>query len=305
MDIHPHPIPSNPITSLTAGHVLDEAGADSVYVETSADGSRQRQLNPVKGCERFLGRPRFRLRWTHPRPCLDEICLLELPVGEDYRTLCKFPLDVDFRAIFPPVIAEYTSSKDPLDIDPIELQRWVVTNGPVLVHKLGSTTGLTHGKLVRIEEDFNWYNQPLASALSASSSISASSALSSSTSSAPSASFSPTSSASSVSSTSDFSFPGERDETRAFILHVEWLSPDLPFALPGDSGSLIFTIVNGKTVPLGIHIGSDGTLSLSYSLWSWALEVSIALDFSILFCESIGCLANAVCRDFVIDQQVH
>ena len=109
--------------AVTAGHVLDEAGADSVYVETSADGSSQRQLNPVKGCERFLGRPRFRLRWTHPRPCLDEICLLELPVGEDYRTLCKFPLDVDFRAIFPPVIAEYTSSKDPLDIDPIELQR--------------------------------------------------------------------------------------------------------------------------------------------------------------------------------------
>lgn len=40
---------------------------------------------------------------------------------------------------------------------------------------------------------------------------------------------------------------------------VRWIGEDFPFAGPGDSGSLVFAIESGITIPLGIHVGSPAS----------------------------------------------
>ncbi|KAL1969220.1 hypothetical protein VTN77DRAFT_474 [Rasamsonia byssochlamydoides] len=49
-----------------------------------------RRLRTADGCERTLGRPRFRQRWPSPRQCLDEICLIEADDLERSEIKCRF-----------------------------------------------------------------------------------------------------------------------------------------------------------------------------------------------------------------------
>jgi hypothetical protein len=50
-------------------------------------------------------------------------------------------------------------------------------------------------------------------------------------------------------------------------------SPNEPFATGGDSGSLVWAKDGEVIVPLGIHCGSEGTISYSLSLWSFCKEI--------------------------------
>ncbi|KNG81215.1 hypothetical protein ANOM_010331 [Aspergillus nomiae NRRL 13137] len=88
-----------------------------------------------------------------------------------------------------------------------------------------------------------------------------------------------------------YSTQAVRDDTQAFKLKIEWLSPDEPFAQDGDSGSLVYARHHGKTVPLGIHYGSDEGLRVSYSylLWSWCEEIDNKLDLRLTFCSPGRC----------------
>ncbi|PKX96116.1 uncharacterized protein P174DRAFT_440707 [Aspergillus novofumigatus IBT 16806] len=43
---------------------------------------------------------------------------------------------------------------------------------------------------------------------------------------------------------------------------VKWIG--LPFSAPGDSGSLVFTMVDGIMAPLGIHVGAPENTNSSY-----------------------------------------
>lgn len=88
----------------------------------------------------------------------------------------------------------------------------------------------------------------------------------------------------------------EQDETIAIYLVVEWLSPERPLAISGDSGSLVFALSDNIMIPLGIHIKSSGNKILilnlrilkefmlqnnfkkvCYSLFSWSSEIASAL----------------------------
>jgi len=46
----------------------------------------------------------------------------------------------------------------------------------------------------------------------------------------------------------------DEDEDDEWLGLVKWA--DIPFSAPGDSGSLVFALESGVTVPLGIHVGS-------------------------------------------------
>lgn len=67
------------------------------------------------------------------------------------------------------------------------------------------------------------------------------------------------------------------DDTEVYLLRVKWLSPDQPFAEDGDSGSLVYAKANGHIIPLGIHGGSKGDVSIAFLLHSWWLEFEISL----------------------------
>jgi hypothetical protein len=47
----------------------------------------------------------------------------------------------------------------------------------------------------------------------------------------------------------------DRDE---WVGIVKWA--DVPFSAPGDSGSLVFAIEEGVTIPLGIHVGAPTSI---------------------------------------------
>jgi hypothetical protein len=74
-----------------------------------------------------------------------------------------------------------------------------------------------------------------------------------------------------------------------YRLLVKWSSPDEPFVAGGDSGSLVYAKDEEVIVPLGIHIGSNGTISHSLFLWSICEEISASLDADLFFCDPDVC----------------
>ena len=64
---------------------------------------------------------------------------------------------------------------------------------------------------------------------------------------------------------------------------VEWCAGQA-FSAPGDSGALVYTIKQGETVPLGIHLGVSGELSgasIFLCLDSFTIEGKLQeLDFA-------------------------
>lgn len=204
----------------------------------------------VAKCKRTYGRPAFRHQWPLPRPALDEICLLEVPPPSDRISVSCVIKDLDYTKISfiypmsPDTENDPDSAWRPKLGDAETLQNWLTANGPIRVYKIGATTGETAEMLVRIEEDLKEKEQlPISTLNNPSSPYSTS--YSSSSSSAP-----------------------DQDDTPVFILHVRGLSPEQPFAEPGDSGSLVFAKVEEHILPLGIHAGSRGIRSKAYMLHS-------------------------------------
>jgi hypothetical protein len=75
-----------------------------------------------------------------------------------------------------------------------------------------------------------------------------------------------------------------------YELKIMLKSPNEPFATGGDSGSLVWAKDGEEViVPLGIHIGSEGTISYSLSLWSFCEEISTSLDADLFFCDLNDC----------------
>ena len=50
----------------------------------------------------------------------------------------------------------------------------------------------------------------------------------------------------------------DEDEDEEWMGLVKWA--DIPFSAPGDSGSLVFALESGVTVPLGIHVGAPDSI---------------------------------------------
>jgi len=67
----------------------------------------------------------------------------------------------------------------------------------------------------------------------------------------------------------------------------------MPFAEPGDPGSLVFARVGDHVVLLGIHAGSGGDVSQPYMLHSWWEEMDNVMDADFYFCNPLQCLSSA------------
>ena len=85
------------------------------------------------------------------------------------------------------------------------------------------------------------------------------------------------------------------DDLSVFRLKIKWVSPGDPFAVSGDSGSLIWAKDRATIIPLGLHCGSKGITSYSLSLQSICQDVSNLLDADLFFCIPDECGSNAVC----------
>lgn len=77
-------------------------------------------------------------------------------------------------------------------------------------------------------------------------------------------------------------------------LNIEWNSPETPFALDGDSGSLVWARDGETIIQLGVHIGSEDTTSFSLSLWSFCQEISDSFDADLFLCSSDVCGKGSV-----------
>ncbi|KUL89295.1 hypothetical protein ZTR_03791 [Talaromyces verruculosus] len=79
------------------------------------------------------------------------------------------------------------------------------------------------------------------------------------------------------------------DETPEYFLIIKWESDEEPFAVGGDSGSLVYAKHDGKVVPLGIHRGSIEYHSHACSVWSWCREIYQSLNAELVFCMQPDC----------------
>ena len=82
---------------ITVGHVVGDFGR-SVRMRPLG-GNGQLMLSTLPGCERYLGKPGFRAKWRLPRPCLDEICLLDIPTCPSTVNLKCVRPNLDCRQI--------------------------------------------------------------------------------------------------------------------------------------------------------------------------------------------------------------
>ena len=100
------------------------------------------------------------------------------------------------------------------------------------MHKLGASTDLTTGYLVRTQKEVErWPYEKMSSESSSSDDES-------------------------DSDESDNESDGDLDEEECCI--VQW--GETPFSAPGDSGSLVFEMESGLIVPLGIHVGAPESI---------------------------------------------
>lgn len=81
-------------------------------------------------------------------------------------------------------------------------------------------------------------------------------------------------------------------------LKIHWKAPDKPFAISGDSGSLVFARDGDVIVPLGLHCGTEDTVSYSLSLQSLCQTISDLLDADLVFCAPDECGLDAVVPPF-------
>lgn len=84
------------------------------------------------------------------------------------------------------------------------------------------------------------------------------------------------------------------DSLYVFILKVKWRSLGEPFAVAGDSGSLVWAKDGETIIPLGMHYGSEEMTSYSLSLQSFCQNISDLLDADLFFCVPDECGSDAV-----------
>lgn len=85
-------------------------------------------------------------------------------------------------------------------------------------------------------------------------------------------------------------------ETIGWCLAVDWVSPASPFALSGDSGSLVWAQDGTTMIPLGLHCGSQETTSFALSLWSIFEETTFSLEADLVFCVAEECGKERICN---------
>jgi hypothetical protein len=67
---------------------------------------------------------------------------------------------------------------------------------------------------------------------------------------------------------------------------IAWIDGNSPFAEGGDSGSLVYMPSGPDIVPIGIHKGSEGSISYCLLLNRVVGTIAEVLDCDLLFCTS-------------------
>jgi hypothetical protein len=220
--------------ALTAGHII-AGGQDVLYIRNRKDNSLV-QLKVAPKSRRFNGRPLGR---QGEDPSFHDECAYLIVDSNDiqYFDHCIPNLDVHYFSTRNLSLSQI--------LDPVSIRRAghfrTLAYGPgLVVYKNGGTTGLTLGHLVQVMESSpqGWYELPGAE--------------------------DDTREWWEVSNEDDDEDDDEgeseneddEDEDEEWLGLVKWA--DIPFSAPGDSGSLVFALESGVTVPLGIHVGSPG-----------------------------------------------
>ena len=67
---------------------------------------------------------------------------------------------------------------------------------------------------------------------------------------------------------------------------IAWIDERSPFAEDGDSGSLVYIPSGPHMIPIGIHKGSEGSISYCLLLDRVVGTIAEVLDCDLLFCKS-------------------
>lgn len=136
--------------ALTVGHVLDPVDAAGV---TLFSGESSHQVQPIEGHERFLGKPKFRVRFPGARKELDEICFLNVDSVGPIECL-SLP-NVNCNVWYP--VPEYYTEADRVYLpalleDPSPIIDCINDLLPLSVLEYGASSGLTKGSVVHVEK---------------------------------------------------------------------------------------------------------------------------------------------------------
>jgi hypothetical protein len=251
---------------VTVGHVIDTNDEGVCIIGMTPDLTRLVELQPIDECKREWdddfareGRRKPRFRKTRPfNPCLDEICLLSMDgLPEDHPFHSQFfEVTVHCNSFYtiPPelrsTIPDYMITRSPRLADNVShLIKSLRNIMPIAVYKHGVGTGVTAGVMFATR---------------------------------------PYSRCNRNASTIDNDDDGQgllskQDDLQCIV--IKWLSANEPFADEGDSGSLVFAMLEEQVVPVGIHFGSDRARyeSYAYLLWYWCAELENSLDGELLF----------------------
>jgi hypothetical protein len=213
--------------ALTAGHVIPD-GDDALFVRNRKNNSFIR-LQVARSSQRIGGRPVSRQD-------------MDPAFQDDVGLLIVSADDIEhFHHCMPNLNAHYLSNLTLTTdthvlssmLDPVghrryeNIRRTINRTGCVVVYKKGGETELTMGRLISVSPSppKGWYELEATEA-------------------------------GRLDWGNESSESGEDEEegTDEWIGVVQWT--DIPFSAPGDSGSLVFAMEDGITIPLGIHVGA-------------------------------------------------
>lgn len=241
----------------TVGHLIGDHGTQLRLEQGTSEN--EVLLTTINGCRRFLGRPTFRQKWIQPRPMIDEICLLDIPATNSIILQCIIE-KLDFRKISS-ISSTLESELDHPGVPrlrDVELLVEFLRHESINVFRMGDESQEVKGKLIRLKEVLKYCGQLPRSLLRG-----------------------PSSSTSTSSSSSE---EIEQDDTRVYLLIIKWISPEIPFAGPGDSGSLVYAKVDEHVIPLGLHVvGSKDDVSRAVLLHTWWTEFEAAFHADVFF----------------------
>jgi hypothetical protein len=215
--------------TLTAGHVIPDY-QDTMFVRKKLDNA----FIPLKVSERSKRLTDRPINYRDERPSFrDDCALLQLDINDvNYFQIYMTNINLHY---FGSTTADIPAADalNPLAYPRHKALRQLLRRSRLIVHKLGASTDLTTGYLVRTQKKVEgWYV--------------------------------PESRSSAASESSSEDEESDSDESDGDLDEEEWLGVvkwgETAFSAPGDSGSLVFAMEEGVVVPLGIHIGAPTSI---------------------------------------------
>jgi hypothetical protein len=215
--------------ALTAGHVIPNY-QDTMFVRKKLDNA----FIPLKVSERSKRLKDRPINYRDEPPSFrDDCALLKLDINDvNYFQIYMTNINLHYFGCTTADIPA-ADALNPLAYPRHKALCQLLRRSRLIVHKLGASTDLTTGYLVRTQKKVEgWYV--------------------------------PESRSSAASESSSEDEESDSDESDGDLDEEEWLGivqwGETAFSAPGDSGSLVFAMEEGVVVPLGIHIGAPTSI---------------------------------------------